>query len=232
MNAAYALFETPALDEGAIIARHASLVKRAVRQLSSQVGAVLEREDMEQVGLLALLEAARRYGEPDEQFTGFAMLRIRGAILDELRRLDWRPRSVRQDAHRLRDGWRALTRQLGREPSEREAAAALGISLDEVQALLLAENAEAMHSFDEIVANGGDVGDERAPEQQMQLRIALASALRHLAPREQQVIQLYYEHELSLKEIALVLELTEARVCQINKAALKKMKNCLAAAPD
>ena len=214
-------------DESAIISTHAVLVKRAVRQLSSQVGGVLEREDMTQIGLLALLEAARRYGMPDEQFAGFAMLRIRGAILDELRRLDWRPRTVRQDAHKLRDAWRMLTRKLGREPQEQEAATALGISLAEVQSLLQAENAEAMQSFDEILANGGDLADERAPEAQLQMRIALTSALQQLPPREAQVIQLYYEYELSLKEIALVLDLTEARVCQINKAALKKMKLCL-----
>lgn len=217
------------LDEAAVIDSHASLVKRAVRQLSSQASGVMDREDMMQIGLMALLEALRRYGVPDEQFAGFAMLRIRGAILDELRRLDWRPRSVRQDAHKLRDAWRELTRKLGREPQEQEAALALGISLAEVQGLLQAENAEAMHSFDELLANGVDLPDERSPEAQLQLRLTLAAALQQLPAREAQVIQLYYEYELSLKEIALVLDLTEARVCQINKSALKKMKDCLQA---
>lgn len=78
---------------------HVPLVKRVVRQLHAQASAVLDREDMEQIGLMGLLEALRRYGPPDERFPAFATLRIRGAILDELRRQDWRPRSVRQDSH-------------------------------------------------------------------------------------------------------------------------------------
>lgn len=230
MNAAYALFETPALDEGAIIARHAPLVKRAVRQLSSQVGAVLEREDMEQVGLLALLEAARRYGEPDEQFTGFAMLRIRGAILDELRRQDWRPRAVRQHSHKMRDAVRDLTRKLGREPNEQETMAALGLSAEEYQAYLLDENAETIASFDEILQDTlADTGSVAGPEEQLMIRRSLEQALNGLDEREQRVIQMYYEFELSYKEIAAVLDLTDARVCQLNKQALNKMRAVLAA---
>ena len=85
-----------AADEQRHLLAWAPLVKRVVRQLSSQVGGAIDRDDMEQIGLMGLLEALRRYGEPDAGFPGFAMLRIRGSILDELRRQDWRPRSVRR----------------------------------------------------------------------------------------------------------------------------------------
>ncbi|WP_302184475.1 sigma factor, partial [Salmonella enterica] len=88
---------------------------------------------MEQVGLLGLLDSLRRYGEPDEQFGRFASLRIRGAILDELRRLDWRPRTVRQQSHRVRDSIRELTRTLGREPQEAEILAATGLDAQAYQ---------------------------------------------------------------------------------------------------
>lgn len=88
---------------------YAPLVKRVVRQLSAQASAVMDREDMEQIGLMGLLEALRRYGSPDAGFGSFAALRVRGAILDELRRQDWRPRTVRQDSHKQRDALRALT---------------------------------------------------------------------------------------------------------------------------
>ena len=90
------------------------LVKRIVSQLALQANQVLDREDMEQIGLMGLLECLRRYGTPDEQFGRFAALRIRGAILDELRRQDWRPRQVRQQTHKIRDAIRQLARQLGR----------------------------------------------------------------------------------------------------------------------
>ncbi|EEG08169.1 RNA polymerase sigma factor FliA [Pseudogulbenkiania ferrooxidans] len=230
MYADYATPDTPAELEARCLSDFAPLVKRVARQLNSQANGVIEREDMEQIGLMALLEALRRYGEPDARFAGYAVLRVRGAILDELRRLDWRPRALRQDAHRLRDGLRELTRRLGREPSEAEAVAQLGLSAEDYRALLVAENAEAMASFDELVAAGIEPIDDNTPEASVLQRRTLAAALSALDEREQRVIQLYYEFELSLKEIAAVLDLTEARVCQINKSALKKMKVRLDAA--
>ncbi|UTH73155.1 RNA polymerase sigma factor FliA [Chromobacterium sp. IIBBL 290-4] len=220
-----------AIDEARWVAEYAPLVKRAARQLSSQAGGVFDREDMEQIGLMALLDCLRRYGgEPDERFAAFAGLRIRGAILDELRRLDWRPRSVRQEAHRARDALRELRRKLGREPAEAEVATHLGLDPDAYREALLAENAEEMASFDEMVAAGVELAGEGSPEARLERLSVLTHALSALDSREQTVIQLYYEYELSLKEIAAVLELTEARICQINKSALKKMQACLAAA--
>lgn len=230
MYACYDEAPVSAGGEAEALRQYAHLVKRVARQLSSQAGGVFDREDMEQVGLMALLESLRRYGEPDDKFAGFAILRIRGAILDELRRLDWRPRSVRQEAHRVRDGLRLLSRKLGREPSETEAMQLLGLSAEAYQEALLADNAEALSSFDELMALGLEPAAEDNPEQRLALKSALTVALQALNPREQQVIQLYYEFELSLKEIAAVLALTEARVCQINKSALKKMQARLQAA--
>ncbi|MGR2661652.1 RNA polymerase sigma factor FliA [Chromobacterium haemolyticum] len=230
MYACYDEAPVSAGGEAEALRQYAHLVKRVARQLSSQAGGVFDREDMEQVGLMALLESLRRYGEPDDKFAGFAILRIRGAILDELRRLDWRPRSVRQEAHRVRDGLRLLSRKQGREPSEAEAMQLLGLSAEAYQEALLADNAEALSSFDELMAQGLEPAAEDNPERRLALKNALTVALQALNPREQQVIQLYYEFELSLKEIAAVLALTEARVCQINKSALKKMQARLQAA--
>ncbi|MBC7206638.1 MAG: FliA/WhiG family RNA polymerase sigma factor [Methyloversatilis sp.] len=214
-----------AAEEQRWLVEYAPLVKRIVRQLLSQVSGAMDREDMEQIGLLGLLESLRRYGTPDQGFAGYAALRVRGAILDELRRQDWRPRTVRQDSHRTRDAVRALTRQLGREPTEAEACAALGIEADAFQAHLLAENAETIASFDELVGEMHEMAAAgQTPEEQLMTRRSLAQALTRLDEREQRVIQLYYEFELSYREIAAVLDLTEARICQINKGALRKMK--------
>lgn len=204
---------------------YAPLVKRAVRQLSAQASAVMDREDMEQIGLMGLLEALRRYGEPDQGFGAFAVLRVRGAILDELRRQDWRPRSVRQDSHKIRDALRALSRQLGREPSEAEVLKALKLTPQAYQDFLQAEVAEELASFDELVEELARLpSEQRSPEAQLMQTRTIAQALGQLNEREQKVIQLYYEFDASLKEIGAVLDLTEARVSQINKAALTKMR--------
>lgn len=225
----YTPSNTQGEDETRLLQRYAPLVKRVARQLSDQANCVFGREDMEQLGLMALLDCLRRYGEPDVGFTGFALLRIRGAILDELRKLDWRPRSVRQDVHRLRDGLRALRRTLTREPTKAEVMQAFGMSEEVYHAVLQAENAEVLASFDELLSAGIEPGQAEGPETRLVLQNALAHALATLTEREQRVIQMYYEFELSFKEIAVILDVTAARICQINKSALKKMQTCLTA---
>ena len=107
MQIGYAEVQGVAFEQQHLMA-YVPLVKRIVRQLSAQAGGALDREDMEQIGLLGLLDCLRRYGEPDEKFGAYASMRVRGAILDELRRQDWRPRSVRQESHRLRDAMRRV----------------------------------------------------------------------------------------------------------------------------
>jgi RNA polymerase sigma factor for flagellar operon FliA len=216
-------------EEQEFLLKYAPLVKRVVKQLMSQANSAMDREDMQQIGLVGLLDALRRYWPPDEKFDAYAVIRVRGAILDELRRQDWRPRAVRQGSHRMRDGIRQLTRRLGREPTAAEAQEALGISPDEYNESLLAQNAESLavfdeqlHQFAEQSSNGGS-----SLETQLLTRRCLEHGLKQLNEREQRVIQLYYEFDLSLKEIAAVLEITEARVCQINKAALQKLRGAL-----
>lgn len=204
------------------------LVRRTVRGLSSHAGTVMDRADMEQVGLVGLLEALRRYGTPDAGFESYAALRIRGAILDELRRQDWRPRAARQGAHRLRAAERALRRQLGRDPGRAELCQALGIGDEEYEQLLYDDCAREFASFDALLAEGADVaGQQPGPERRAIDASSVKRALLALDEREQKVIQLYYQFGLNLEEIAQVLDLTAARVCQINKRALAKMRAVL-----
>ncbi|MBC9249840.1 RNA polymerase sigma factor FliA [Pseudomonas alcaligenes] len=206
------------------VRQYLPLVKRIVSQLSLQASQVLDCEDMEQIGLMGLLECLRRYGEPDEQFGRFAALRIRGAILDELRRQDWRPRQLRQQVHKVRDSIRSLSRQLGRAPLEEEILAHTGLEAKDYQEFLWADSSEAIESLDELLQNGhesfpeaGDGLEERLIKERL-----LEQALSQLNERERLILTLYYQHELSLKEIALVLDLTDARVCQLSKQALTK----------
>lgn len=202
------------------------LVKRIVNQLSLQASQVMDREDMEQIGLMGLLEGLRRYGTPDEGFGRFAALRVRGAILDELRRLDWRPRQVRQQAHKVRDTLRALSRQLGREPRADEVLRATGLDDAAYQAHLQAQAGEAIESLDELLLDGtaDNLHSVAGVEERVFNERLLTQALDHLNERERLILTLYYQHELNLKEIGLVLEISDARVCQLCKQALDKAR--------
>jgi RNA polymerase sigma factor FliA len=225
---AYGAASLTAQQEQAAITAYLPLVKAVVRQLSAQAQAAMDASDMTQIGLMGLLEAVRRYGAVDEGFAGYARQRIRGAILDELRRQDWRPRTVRQSAHKARDAVRVLRRQLGQEPSAQQIQSALGMDEAQYLAYEQAESAEALCSLDELLTQGMDVASSgQDPAHGVLQRLALEQVLQQLSEREQRVIQLYYEFDLSLKEIAAVLELSEARVCQINKEALRKMRAAL-----
>ena len=205
------------------------LVKRIVSQLSLQANQALDREDMEQIGLMGLLESLRRYGEPDEQFGSFAALRIRGAILDELRRQDWRPRQVRQLTHRTRDAIRELERQLGRPPQEEEILKFTGLTEKQYHEFLQADTCEAIESFDELLQKGheGFLEQSARLEERVITERLLEQVLNQLDERERIVLILYYQHELSLKEIALVLEISDARVCQLSKQAIAKCSRYL-----
>ncbi len=219
--------QTPAfapVQEQQLLIQYLPLVKRIVRQLSLQANQVMDRDDMEQIGLMGLLESLRRYGQPDESFAAFAKLRIRGAILDELRRQDWRPRQVRQQTHKIRDAIRELSRRLGRVPQDAEVMKFTGLSEKDYQAFLQADACEAIESLDELLLNGPEIFADSGSgleEREITERL-LAQALSTLNERERLVLMLYYQQELSLKEIALVLDLTDARVCQLSKQAIQK----------
>lgn len=227
-NAYAAIFPADHVQEQAWLLQYAPLVRRIVRQLLSQLSGAMGRDDFEQIGLMGLLEALRRYGTPDENFSSYAALRIRGAILDELRRQDWRPRTIRQQTHRYAGELRELTRALGREPTAQEATAALGISLEEYQQYELDELAGVVRGFEEVMADLAEHANSTpGPEERAILHRSLQGALAALDTREQRIIQLIYEHELSYKEIAAVLAISDARVCQLKKIALKKMRRAL-----
>lgn len=216
-------------EEQRWVMQYLPLVKRIVSQLSLQASQVLDREDMEQIGLMGLLEGLRRYGEPDEQFGRFAALRIRGAILDELRRLDWRPRQVRQQVHKVRDAVRQLALQLGRPAQDEEILAFTGLSEKEYQDFLQADASEAIESLDELLQSGHEAFADTGEllEERVLKECLLEQALSRLDERERLVLTLYYQHDLSLKEIALVLEVSDARVCQLSKQAIGKASRFL-----
>ncbi|PNO54353.1 FliA/WhiG family RNA polymerase sigma factor [Aeromonas caviae] len=216
----------PRTGEQVILSRYLPLVKRAATHLRSQVSASFDQEDMEQVGMMGLLEAWRRYGgEPDAQFESYAFKRVRGAMLDELRRLDWRPRQLRQQVHGHNQVQRELFNRLGRNPTEQELAQVLSCTVEEVRQLAYASQAEALQSLEEWLENGGRAPASESDDQD--LAMTLAKVLGTLDKREQLLLSLYYQQELNMKEIALVLGLTESRVCQLHKQCVLQLKQRL-----
>lgn len=183
---------------------------------------------MEQTALMGLLNAIRRYGQPDEGFAGYAVHRIRGAILDELRSLDWRPRQLRQKYHQIKDLIRDARTQLGHEPSW-EDLSRLGLSSEDYQEYQQLEGAESLASLDELLNGDMPIAplEGRGLEEQFVTQEMLSYALSQLSEKEGQVLSMYYQHDMNLKEIALVLGLTEARICQMNKKITHKIRDCL-----
>lgn len=217
---------TPA-DEARYLRQYLPLVNKIVKQLAYQTASVIDREDMEQIALMGLLSSLRRYGLPDEQFIAYAAPRIRGAVLDELRQLDWRPRRLRQKTHKINDAIREVARRLGRAPTFDDLKSHLSITAEEYQEYLLLDCAKALESLDDLLSNEGHsvALDSRPLEEEVIVSRTLRSALASLDEREQLILTLYYQHEMSLKEIALVLDLTEARVCQLNKKIAQKIQS-------
>lgn len=229
MQAAYCSEELTALtpeEENRYLQAYLPLVRKIVRQLAPQCSSVIDRQDMEQIALIGLLNAIRRYGAPDEGFGSYAAQRVRGAILDELRSLDWRPRQLRQKCHQLSDLLRELRKRLGREP-EWEEIAAQGISVEDYQEYLQLESAAALASLDEILdgEGGGSLPLEgRRLDEQFITQRMLKEALDTLSEKERLVLMMYYQQDMNLKEIALVLDVTEARVCQMNKKISERIR--------
>ncbi|MBU1309424.1 MAG: FliA/WhiG family RNA polymerase sigma factor [Gammaproteobacteria bacterium] len=216
-------------QESRLLQRYSYLVKRAAAHLRSLVGSMVDKDDLQQIGLMGLLSALRRYGrEVDEQFESYAFKRIRGAMLDEFRRIDWRPRQLRQQAHQLRDKSRELTRELGRVPTDDELCAALDIDQQTFLELQYVGQAEAMESLDLLLEQQSESQLGSTSLNQLELKLSLKKAMASLPERNKLLLQLYYSHELNMKEIALVLQLTESRVCQLHKQSVELLSKKLA----
>ncbi len=218
------------------VREHAPLVRRIALHLAARLPAGVELDDLIQAGTLGLLEAAHKFEAGHAaSFETYAGHRIRGAILDELRRGDWAPRSVHRSGREIAEARRRLEQQLGRPPSEAEVAAAL--DMDPADYRQAADDA-ALTQLDRLEGEGEDdlaplrslVSPLLGPEQQHErgaLRAGLAAAIRELPERDQLVLSLYYREELHQKEIGAVLGVTESRVCQLHARALKALRAAL-----
>jgi len=220
-----------------VVERHSPLVKRIAHHILARMPTSVQVEDLIQAGLIGLLEAARNYDvSKGASFETYAGIRIRGAMIDDVRRGDWAPRSVHRNSRRVAEAIRAVETRLGRDASDQEVAYELGVSLDDYYNMLKDSASSKLFSYDELIS-----GDDR-PEEQLvsssanpydsiqsdSLRQGLAAAIGTLPERERLVLALYYDEELNLKEIGLVLGVSESRVSQIHSQAALRLRSRMA----
>jgi RNA polymerase sigma factor FliA len=228
-----------------LILTYAPLVKFVAGRLGSTLPSHVDEQDLVSYGLLGLIGAIERFDpEREIKFETYAIARIKGAIIDELRSLDWVPRSVRTRAREIERAIASLERTLMRAPTDEEIAAKLELTPVELEDSLAEISRTSMAALDELwsPSAGGDqvslidtIEDESGPDpeislEQTELREALGEAIARLPEREKLVVTLYYYEELTLREIGEVLGVTESRVSQLHTKAVLRLKARLSGA--
>ena len=228
-----------------LILTYAPLVKFVAGRIGSGLPGHVDDEDLVSYGLLGLIDAIERFDlDRDIKFETYAIARIRGAIIDELRALDWVPRSIRSRARDIERAIGELESRLGRAPTDEEIAGKLGMTEEEFGDSLTDISRSSIAALDELwtVSPGGDqialidtIEDTQEPNpefalEETELKEAVAEAIAALPEREKLVVTLYYYEELTLREIGEVLGVTESRVSQLHTKAILRLKARLAAA--
>ncbi len=217
----------------ALVKTHALLVKRIAYHLSGRLPRSIQIDDLMQAGMVGLLEAVRNYDDSKgASFETYAGIRIRGNMLDEVRRNDWVPRSVYRNARIIATAVRQVEHRLSRDAKDHEVAAELNISLHEYHEMLNDSNGAHLYGFEDLgmtddVLKDDALGASTEPHiniQQADTRARLSQIISSLPKNESMVLSLYYEHDLNLKEIGDVLGVSESRVSQIHSQATHRIK--------
>ena len=225
--------------EGELVENHLALVKTVVGRIAMTLPPHVDVEDLYSAGVVGLLQALRNFDEKNgASFVTYARIRIQGAVLDELRRMDWQSRSIRDRARKVQAVMADLEQQKGRCPSEQEMAAALKISVTEYGALLEEIRPVTFVCLDAMQGNGEDdenhsrsecIADphQRDPVENVERRELarlIAERIQELPEMQRKVLALYYYEDLRLREIAAVFGLTESRICQIHAQAILSVR--------
>lgn len=223
--------EPPNMDE--LVTRHASLVKRIAYHLMGRLPSCVLVEDLIQSGMIGLLEAARNYDATQgASFETYAGIRIRGSMLDEIRKGDWAPRSLHRKVREITAAVREIESEKGRDARDSEVAERLEMSLDEYYQVLQDASGHQILSFEDLptkdsALEDGMNGKIAGPLENLQtnnIKEILAKAIASLPERERLVMSLYYDEELNLRETGDVLGVSESRVCQIHAQALIRLR--------
>ncbi|MEH6358417.1 MAG: RNA polymerase sigma factor FliA [Pseudomonadales bacterium] len=220
-----------------LVEQHAPLVKRIAHHLLARLPSTVQLNDLIQSGMVGLLEASQKFDvSKGASFETFAGIRVRGAMLDDVRKDDWAPRSVHRNSRRVSAAIKKVESRTGRDASDSDVAAELGIPLDEYYAYLQDSAGTRLFSFDEVTEHDESAlkitsSNESTPQdevQQQDFKDNLAEAISLLPERERMVLALYYQEELNLKEIGSLLGVSESRVSQIHSQAALRLRTRLA----
>ncbi|MCP3851133.1 MAG: RNA polymerase sigma factor FliA [Gammaproteobacteria bacterium] len=223
------------------VQQHAPMVKRIAYHLKSRMPANIQIDDLLQAGMIGLLEAAKNYDATQgASFETYASIRVRGAMLDEVRKNDWAPRSVHRNNRRVAEIVRKIENEKGRDARDTEIVEALGMDMDEYNHILQDASCHKILSFEDIGA-----GDESLlnsipnPQtgvldalQKEEIKFLVATAISSLPERERLVMALYYDEELNLREIGAVIGVSESRVSQIHSQAIIRLQSRLSQLDD
>jgi len=234
---AYAKSQDAEIKEKLII-EYAPLVKYVAGRLSVHICHRIEYEDLISYGIFGLIDAIDKfdYGK-GVKFETYASLRIRGAIIDSMRKMDWIPRTLRQKNKQLEQAYSELEMELGREPTDEDVADRLDMTLEEARDLIKKSSVITLISFDDYLTQNHEeafVGiNNTAPEtpedtyDKKELQEMLAEAIDKLSEREKKVVMLYYFEDLTLKEISRIMDVSESRISQIHSKAVLKLQGKL-----
>lgn len=233
MNGHAMYAEVENLGETDQIIRHASLVKRIAYHLLNRLPPTVQVDDLIQAGMVGLLEAAGNFNASmGASFETFAGIRIRGAMIDEIRRSDWTPRSVHRKFREVSEAIRQIENKTGEDASDADVAQQLGISLSEYHQILIDSSSSKIYSIDALEETVQETSlpcsSERTPDQALsgdEYHRQLTLAIKNLPEKEQLVMSLYYHDELNFREIGEVLNVTESRICQLHGQALLRIKS-------
>lgn len=232
------MYAKTGLEKNQYVVQYAPLVKRIAYQLMARLPASVQVDDLIQVGMIGLLDAVSNYDDTQgAQFETYAVQRIRGAMLDELRQSDWLPRSARKALRQIEVAMNVLEQRMGRAPTEREVADELHVSLGDYQQMLLdARGCQLLHYEDMQTGEDEDFFERHcaddSPEpfanlHEERFRAKLIEAISMLPEREKLMMAMYYEEELNLREIGEVLGVSESRVCQLHSQAMARLRSKL-----
>jgi RNA polymerase sigma factor for flagellar operon FliA len=222
---------TPNYDE--LMTKYALLVKRIAYHIKGRLPASVLMDDIVQAGMIGLFEALKAYDTSrGASFETYARIRIQGAMIDEVRRCDWVPRSVYRKSRELSEAIREVEKREGRDAKDAEIADELGMELQEYYSMVQDAAGCQVLSYEDIVESAGSVratedGVDSGPYQTLQqedFKISLAQKIADLPERERLVMALYYDEEFNLREIGEILGVTEGRVCQIHGQALNRLR--------
>jgi RNA polymerase sigma factor for flagellar operon FliA len=225
-----------------LITENVDLVQYEVDRVASGLPEQVDREDLVSAGMIGLIKAVDRY-DPDRgaSFRTYASTLMRGAILDELRKMDWAPRGLRGRYRKLESAVSQLRQHLGRQPDESEIIEKLGVSPSDYRKLLRDASTTALVSLESLSEAAGDahaptnasLRDGRsewvphAVADRAELRRLLVECIKELSERERMVISLYYQEDLTMREVGMVLDVTESRICQIHTQAITRLRAAL-----